>query len=426
MTLPKPTVHFDVLVKNELPFLKGALALSSAEQERIVLDPTGESCGMASFAESYSTTYTMLRLSLMYHLNQEQVVVVGPKMQAAFAHTSLENIPIDMIRLPHPCFYVATPESQGLELWGGERTQWHQVAGCYVAKEPSPNTNSLMVLAWGAANERSLNPLDDATFWFRLDLDRWANVNGIDLEGEFSRVSSNENLRKSLGNTEYESAMTQAAEDLLREGKISYPDATTALAKTAAHRSVDLDAALKSLLGNHGKEASDQGAEYFMRGQTLEHVKRVRETARKLMRIVINSILYMNSSSAEVTQPVSFVNDRAKLRSELKRTKNPKKGRILQRRIDSLPGSRIVWVGPTIEQSNDEELDFTDGTGRRVSAHIRRGHWHTFLSGPRKIEGALVPKGQRISTLKWMPPLWIGSTVKSGSPGRTYGIRETT
>lgn len=416
MPLPKPVVHFDALLKSELPLLKEALGLTPEEQAKIILDPTGQSCGLGALAESYSTTYAMLRLALMYHINQEQVVVVGPKMQAAFGHTSLENIPIDLLKLPHPCFYLATPESEGLELWGGERTQWHKVAGCYVAMDPASDSNSLSILAWGVANERSFEALDDATFWFRLDLDRW-----VDLEEEFSQVSSDENLQKTLANTEYESAMHQAAEELLKEGKISYPDAATALAKTAAHRSANLDKALMNLLGNRGAEASDLGAD-----AKAHHIERMRETARKLMRIVVNTILYMNSTSADMSAQVSYDNDRAKLRSELKRLKNPRKGkgRSLQRRLDALPYHKVVWVGPTIEQSKDDATNFTDATGRRVSAHIRRGHWHTFLSGPRKVEGVLVPSAQRVSTLKWVPPLWIGSTAKAGPPGRVYGIRE--
>ena len=47
-------------------------------------------------------------------------------------------------------------------------------------------------------------------------------------------------------------------------------------------------------------------------------------------------------------------------------------------------------------------------TGRAMRPHIRRAHWHTILSGPRKAEdGSSIPSSDRLATLRWMPPLPI-------------------
>lgn len=47
-------------------------------------------------------------------------------------------------------------------------------------------------------------------------------------------------------------------------------------------------------------------------------------------------------------------------------------------------------------------------SGRHMRPHIRRAHWHTILSGPRRHnDGSEIPSHERRSDLRWMPPLPI-------------------
>lgn len=350
----------------------------------------------------------MLRVSLMYEFNREQVVVVGPKMQAAFAHTSLGEIPTDLIQLPYPCFYLATPESEGLDLWGGERTGWHKCAGCYVCKNPWSNT--IMILAWGMANDKSVNPLDDASFWFQVDLDRWSKES--DLESQFESITTDTLMQRSIDEIEVDSREIESDQRGVPPRR---------------RTSIDLDHAVNSILNNAQGDVSDLGLNVERAGAV--QAARLKETGRKLLRVVINTILYMNSSGADLSDPKDFNGERARLGAEIKRLKNPRKtkGRSLQRKLDDLTKSRIVWVGPTIEQDTSDETDFTsDGKRRRVSGHIRRGHWHTFLFGPRKKEGVVIPKEDRVHTSKWMPPMWVGSAKEAAPGSRVYGLKEPT
>ncbi len=39
------------------------------------------------------------------------------------------------------------------------------------------------------------------------------------------------------------------------------------------------------------------------------------------------------------------------------------------------------------------------GEGRTMRPHVRRAHWHTFLTGPRS--------GEQTPILKWLPPIPI-------------------
>lgn len=50
----------------------------------------------------------------------------------------------------------------------------------------------------------------------------------------------------------------------------------------------------------------------------------------------------------------------------------------------------------------------SEPTGRHVRGHIRRAHWHTFVTGPRKhADGSVVDPSDRPRSLRWLPPLPI-------------------
>jgi hypothetical protein len=424
MALPSPKVHFDWIQRTDLPLVRELLRLPTDRKLAIIHDPSGEACGMEEMARNYSTTYTMTRFMLMYEWERQQVVVVGPKMQAAFANTSLENVPIEMVKLPYPCFYLATPDSEDLVLWGGDRTGWHRVAGMYVGKEPG--ANALTVLAWGEANEKSINSMDDATFWFTLSLDNLLTaksmenvefgpqVDDFDIEQSFEHAMRGNRVGDSLDSIQRDSEMAASA---LVELHATHPEALSRY---------DLDKALDRLLKTATSEVSDLGMGPGSSGRTAERVERVRKTARKLMRIAVNTVLYMNSSGADLSDPETNESERARLLRKLKGFKNPNKkdARITQRKLDELSRSRVVWVGPSIEQAEaGGEHDLTEATGRRVSGHVRRGHWHTFLFGPRKKEGAVIPANERGRTLKWVPPLWVGG-LRDTPERRVYAVRE--
>lgn len=50
-----------------------------------------------------------------------------------------------------------------------------------------------------------------------------------------------------------------------------------------------------------------------------------------------------------------------------------------------------------------------DGSGQEVKRpHMRRAHWHTFLTGPRKTkDGKDIPAEQRTRVLRWIPPIAV-------------------
>ena len=58
--------------------------------------------------------------------------------------------------------------------------------------------------------------------------------------------------------------------------------------------------------------------------------------------------------------------------------------------------------------ARDADESGTGSSGRPVRPHIRRAHWHTFLSGPRKrADGTKIPPAERKRDLRWQPPVAV-------------------
>lgn len=401
MPLPHPKVHYEVFrVSPDSPLHLFDEGLRTA----MLLDPynqTGKNPAPAHMSD-YGTTYNMLRCVFAYQRSGQQVVVLGPRMQEAFTHTSLKDVPPRYIQFPHQCFYLATPDCN-LRVWGGSDTGWHRIAGAYVMEDPGEK-DTLSVLIWGAANEKSVTPTDDATFWlnirlgprddsFLLDLDKGVERMVVDMDADIERrLDMNELRNGSLRNMEFESGLVR----------------------------MDLETRLAHILDTHQANISDRGA--FPISDQL--VKEVKANVCSFLRIVINTLLYMNSASCETQKGKANETNRKSMADALSRKKNPKckEARLLRRKLDETPAFHVTWIGPTIEQARDTETDLT-GT-HTVKGHVRRGHWHTFHVGPRKnATGEWINPQKQKATLKWLHPVW----VKGGAPDdttRIYGVKE--
>jgi hypothetical protein len=152
-------------------------------------------------------------------------------------------------------------------------------------------------------------------------------------------------------------------------------------------------------------------------------VGEMKSVARTFLRVVVNTLLYVNSASCE-TRTADNEAQRKELQKALdrKKHKNGKDAKKLGRDLDNLPKYRVTWIGPTIETSAGTDTDLT-GT-RTVKGHIRRGHWHTYRVGPRKTEaGEKIDAALRKASLKWIAPVWVGGGAPEDKP-RVYGVRE--
>jgi len=389
--LPTPAVHYEMIRQNAANPMWN---LPDSIQAAILFDPdnrTGLNPMPIDTVSAYSTTYNMLRSAIGYRLSGQQVVVLGPRMQEAFAHTSLKEVSTDHVRLPHNCFYLATPGSK-LKLWGGSHTQWHAISGAYIMVDPT-DPDLLSFLIWGEANELSSGPTDDATFWFSIQIHDPKSKN-MDVDQKFCDGLKDDELQNgTLRNIQREA-------DFVR---------------------LDADQRIAMILDDQHNDVSDYGTPSPEDDGVLEEVK---TSIKAFLRVAINTILFLNSTSCEVKSGDDTDAKRRDLTAALgrKKHKNGKDAKKLTRDLDKLPTYKVTWIGPTIEQSVDSPTDLT--STRTVKGHVRRGHWHTYRLGPRKdASGDRIEPATRKADLKWLPPLWVAGGSDDDKP-RVYGVRE--
>lgn len=63
-------------------------------------------------------------------------------------------------------------------------------------------------------------------------------------------------------------------------------------------------------------------------------------------------------------------------------------------------------------------------TGRRMKPHVRRGHWHTYWSGPRKRDdGSPIPKHEQSPNVRWVPPIPVNVGAYDELPTTIYPVK---
>jgi hypothetical protein len=277
----------------------------------------------------------------------QQTYYLGRRMQELLGQTDLAKVPEQFVRAPYPTFWIALEDSP-CRIWGGPRTQWHQVAGVYVV-ERRPGVLGLVF--WGKENERSVVVGDDATFWIDLTL------------------------------ADAPSAKTPC-------------EGMGRVANVAAY--------LDSMLGNNRLDASDPGMGKLSDVATEIH----HANLRTVVRTVFNLLLYLNSADPEQTIHAD-PSKRAALKKRLKNTKSKAKRRKLQRKLDNTPAARVVWIGKSLEREPKRVMKTGAGGTRTVRQHWRKGHWRPYWTGPRKDAAGTPRKGDK-QVLRWVQPTLVG------------------
>ena len=301
---------------------------------------------------AYASPQGVLSMMVAYRAHSQQVMRVGPKMQAAFENTSVKGVPVDVFNTPYPCFYVDLPGSS-MRVWGGPRTGMHAVAGAYV--EYRATTGYLRVYIWGEPNALSMDPLDDASFWFDLKL---------------------------------------------------------------KDSELDFEEHLMSVLSSPANDHSDPGTEPERMSEDIR--AEVCATATAVLRIIVNTCLYVTSSRPDLTRLPS--SHRAKIERLKKKMAGARKAKFAKRmedKIRAVPTATVVWVGKSYETAPSSGL-----AGGTKKTHWRKGHWHQFRTGKRKAEdGTPIPLDQQPLRLRWVAPVQINAQ-KGHAGGHVYMVTE--
>ena len=68
-----------------------------------------------------------------------------------------------------------------------------------------------------------------------------------------------------------------------------------------------------------------------------------------------------------------------------------------------------VRIGAELRKTQQSECEiYSHGENVSPRPHIRRAHWHGFMSGSKKrADGSLIPLSERKFELKWIPPIAV-------------------
>lgn len=378
-TVDSPRLHLDF--SREHPHFRQLLRNLSSRSKEVERDPTGARVLGVDLSQSYTVSYTAFRSVMLYQKWGQEVVVVGPRMQASFARTDLSRVAPTDFRLPYPCFYLATPGSK-MEIWGGPDTRWHPIEGAYVYWEPT-RPGELMVLVWGGPNAASASQYDDAMFFFSLNMEELVGLAGLNLEQRVEELSG------------------------FLQGPLENIHADASLAR----RLHGLDGAVQSVL-ERGVDCSDEGQQV-----PAEVTGKMMENLHEFFRVLVSTCLYLTNprSDRETREPSPEREELAGKIARLRKRKHPD-ARRLQEQLDRLPAHRTVWVGPEIEKAVGAATDLTSsgpGGGQAPAGHYRRGHMHPYLTGPRKdATGAPIPSVERGVVYHWNAAVWVGKKDK--------------
>jgi hypothetical protein len=255
-------------------------------------------------------------LMALHTENGQQTFVLGEHMTSMLEHTSIAEVSRAELRVPYSTFYIALTKCPH-RLWGGIRTQWHNVSGLYVNMDEV--THVLTVMAWAEENERSIADGDDAHVWARLQLDSC----DADLEVSVLKLMTN------IGND--------------RSDPIIDP--------------------LAIIDGRHGDDYPEEAKEAQVR------------TMRAMFRIAVNLSLYLASQGPDVERVVD--EQASRLRNKIAAAKSPGKRKKLERQLTQRSKATFIKVGKTIETQAQTQVS-RHGS---VSAHWVRGHWHHYWTG---------------------------------------------
>jgi hypothetical protein len=285
---------------------------------------------------------------IQFGLHGRQCFELGPELTEAFKRADLSNIKAKHIRVPFEAFWISFPPGTA-KLWGGKRTGWHDVWGTYVCLSHLAE-GELAFLPYAGASEFSIHDQDDSTSWITFDLTKMEELDNT-IEDHLSDI--------------FENTPSFAPWNYLDDGTFD-----------------------KSQGGNEpfnplASISNVTGADSFIKpGMPAPSNKQLREhqdsTFRDIIRIAVNTMLYLTSPKAEIDVDQRGERDCRAIdllcRDEKKL--KPSKRRKLATKVSKKRCTRLTRLGAGLEQLLKE----------RAGCWVR-AHWQIYWTG----EGRTTP-----------------------------------
>ena len=267
---------------------------------------------------------------------------VGPVLEEMLANTRVMNVPKEMLKFPFDAFYIEL-EGSSRTVYDGEGEN-HPLRGVYVISGWRGEPDCMKVVYWGSSNTsypKRSEGLRDGVNWFTVNL--------------------KDCQRRQSGGLMLESYFSALIED-------------------------------DSLLSLTGEEVVPIG----------ELRKNVNATLVYVLRLIINTVLYINSQNPESTL-----------------IKKPRVAvpRRLQNKFPQC-GAVTIKLGRSLESSKMRRV-FLSGDASYKRRHYRVGHWREVWVGKRTNENGEKVRGTH-RELRWVHPTIVNRHSDNEVPRTTY------
>lgn len=304
--------------------------------------------------------------ALMFRANGKQIFDLPPAMVERFRETDVDDVPMSMLKLPYPAFYLYWGPQPDLELEPG----WH-VDGAYV----SGHLPDLMQVVVTSA------PADPArTSW-------WP----VYPEPYYFQAFKKEHLGKDVG-TAVDEVLADALKELRRKAENGMGSAFT-----------EAVTILKQERGaNNLPEIVDVGR--TTGAAALDAVERRHGTYLQALRLVVNGLCYLTAypDDSAATYPSTAP-------QELVKATVSTDFRTAKRARDRLAEAGYLPVHLCGKELEDALVAAGHGD-RHVRAHWRRGHWRRQPHG----------EGRQLRKLIWVMPMIVGAHEDGEPLGHLY------
>ena len=343
-----------------------------------------------------STAMSIYSMLGYKHFGQN-TYAMGPVLQHMLAKTSLKGVQIEEVKLPFESFYIAF-EDCDWNLWGGDVTQWHQLAGAYVSYggpecRHEDRLKGITVLLWGKENDKSRMAGDDATFWYSINLD------DAKLERTLNGLAPilHEDMKEEI--VDLETYLKDMLEDPDRE-VLEWNDGTVG----------EWD---DGTIGN-GDHLMKVGTMFASSPNPADRRKELNSIIAAVNRCIINFLLYIQSDTADIGDTVHKNSARkAELMKKLQKyTKrgNQRQQRKVKQRLATLSEARITYIGQKIEKKARAQGITGKAMRQSLGRMWRPGYYNYYWTGSKKDEQGTIRLGSH-RIRKWIEPYEINKDM---------------
>jgi hypothetical protein len=309
-----------------------------------------------------------------YRLAGTNTFVVGPELQDQLLRTSLDKIKRWMIKPPFPAFWIALPECS-YSIWGA--TEDTPVATGLNWNELAPVRGVLVDMQWR---------MDE------LSLLLWAPA--VNKTKMLDRLVQPD-LRAKVPRAELEKRMGWVGNDSYVIFKID--------------EALDYPGGIEPYLRDRWENVT---AEWDWPKVGIEATAEARVA---VLKIVLGTILYLQSDKAELSVDAIVARVAAKrkdLEDQAAKTRKPRSKRRLLEKAAKISGTIITWLGKSLEAEGVETRAAIKAGRRPPRRHWVRGHWK-------------VPYAKhKARTITWIMPYEKSKHRKQKVTGRTYRFDE--